>query len=127
MKTYISILLILIIVVFTACSNGNDHLTKTPALEKNQHQAGERMDFQGIIVEKNNSGVIVIVGLTEKEVKGRTTNEIISQYEPKAYDVSTRNIKENLEVGDHVKVWTNGMYEDSRIRRTTATKIEIVR
>lgn len=127
MKTYISILLILIIVVFTGCSSSNNHLTTTSALEKYQYQAGERMDFQGIIVEKNNSGVTVIVGLTEKEVKGKTTNEIITQYEPKAYDVSTRDIKANLEVGDHVKVWTNGMYEDSRIRRTTATKIEIVR
>lgn len=127
MKTYISILLILIIVVLTGCSSTNELLTKTSGLEKNQHQAGERMDFQGIIVEKNNTGVIVIVGLTEKEVKGKTTREIISQYEPKAYDVSTSNIKTNLEVGDRVKVWTNGMYEESRIVRTAATKIEIVR
>ncbi len=85
------------------------------------------MDFQGIIVEKNNTGIIVIVGLTEKEVKGKTTREIISQYEPKAYDVSTSNIKTNLEVGDLIKVWTNGMYEESRIIRTVATKIEIER
>lgn len=124
MKTYISIVLVLITVVFTGCNGTNDQLTF--GLENNQHQAGEEMDFQGIVVEKNNTGVIVIVGLTEEEIKGKTTREIISQYEPKAYDVLTSNINTKLEVGDHVKVWTDGKYEDTRIRQTSAIKVEII-
>ncbi|SMG36823.1 Protein of unknown function [Paenibacillus aquistagni] len=117
-------MLVLITVVFTGCNGTNDQLTS--GLEKNQHQAGEEMDFQGIVVEKNNTGVIVIVGLTDEEIKGKSTREIISQYEPKAYDVLTSNIKTNLEVGDHVKVWTDGKYEDTRIRQTSAIKVEII-
>ena len=125
MKTWISILLIFIIL--TGCNNTNELSTNRSTTEKIEQQAGENMDFQGIIVEKHDGGVTVIVGLTEKEVSGKTTQEIISQYEPKAYNVSTININTNLHVGDHVKVWTNGMYEDSRILGTAATKIEVVR
>ena len=124
-KTWISILLIFIIL--TGCNHSNELSTNKSTTEKNQQQAGENMDFQGIIVEKHDGGVTVVVGLTKKEVSGKTTSEIISKYEPKVYDVSTININTNLHVGDQVKVWTNGMYEESRIGRTSAIKIEIVR
>jgi hypothetical protein len=125
MKTWISILLVFI--VLTGCNNTNELSTNRSSIEKSGQQAGKNMDFQGIIVEKHDGGVRVVVGLTEKEVIGKTTEEIISQYEPEIYDVSTININTRLQVGDHVKVWTNGMYEESRIVRTAATKIEVVR
>jgi hypothetical protein len=113
--------------ILTDCNNTNEPSTNISTIEKIQQQAVEKMDFQGIIVEKHDGGVRVVVGLTEKEVSGKTTKEIISQYEPEIYDVSIININTNNQVGDHVKVWTNGIYEESRIVRTSATKIEIVR
>ncbi len=125
MKTWISI--VLIFIILTGCNNTNELSTNKSTTEKIHQQAGGKMDFQGVIVEKHDGGVIVVVGLTEKEVSGKTIREIISQYEPEVYDVSTINIHTNLQVGDHVKVWTNGMYEESRPGRTAATKIEIVR
>lgn len=49
---------------------------------------------------------------------------MIAEYDPEMYKISTKGISAQLNVGDSVNVRTNGMYEDSRIVQTTATKIE---
>ncbi|MFD2329587.1 DUF3221 domain-containing protein [Cohnella sp. GCM10020058] len=126
MKRYMKSSSIICALLFLiACSRTADISdNRASGSEVIQTQAGAEMDFHGIIVEKDKSSVVVVIGLTEKDVAGKTVDELIDKYDPEIYKISTKGITAQLNVGDSVNVWTNGMYEDSRIVQTTATKIE---
>ncbi|SDF47577.1 Protein of unknown function [Fontibacillus panacisegetis] len=108
------------------CNVNDKFFINNSTIEQTQ-QVGEEMDIQGIVIEKNSTSIIIATDLTEEEVKDKTTREIISQYQTKVFEVNTGEITENPKIGDCVNVWTNGKYEESRIIRTAATRIEIVK
>ncbi|MFS0724244.1 DUF3221 domain-containing protein [Paenibacillus sp. 1P07SE] len=89
-----------------------------------QTQPAEPADIDGIVLEKDASSLTVVTGLTEEDVTGKTVRQILQQYDPPMYRVSTNQLEVDVEAGDQVWIWTNGMYNDSRIVQTAATKIE---
>ncbi|WP_454191160.1 DUF3221 domain-containing protein [Paenibacillus sp. Marseille-Q7038] len=94
----------------TETSGGNKIDTRNEGI---QEIVDTDEDFQAIVVNKDETSVTVSKSGLNEKVK-------------RIYTLATTKIDYVAEVGDKVKVWTTGQYEESNPIQGKAIKIEII-
>ena len=104
---------VLLSYVLVGCGTAPDHENMNTNNEPIQNEVKAKEDFEAVILAKDQSTITIAV----------TTSDHAEQQ----YRLVTSGINYHAEVGDEVRVWTTGMYEESNPIQGKATKVERVK
>ncbi|MDQ0173586.1 DUF3221 domain-containing protein [Paenibacillus tundrae] len=104
---------VLLSYVLVGCGTAPDHENMNTNNEPIQNEVKAKEDFEAVILAKDQSTITIAV----------TTSDHAEQQ----YILVTSGINYHAEVGDEVRVWTTGMYEESNPIQGVATKVERVK